>query len=450
LSSKPIIEFLEAMKRAKKTDIKITDEELADYLEDLKYRDEKKFFEYISHLPNELKAETIIELPTRFQQDLIDFFTFDELAVVINSLETDDATDFMQLISEQSKQKEKSVLSLLDREKLEIIKKLRSYSENEAGSLMQHELFSANIDEKIETSLERLRRLKKNRNLKNIHYVFIVNNLHQLLKIVPFEDLILKKESLTYREIIDEFDDPIVIEDREDLREAIWLIEQNDISILPVISKNRNLLGRITHDDILDEIEKKATKEMYSLASVDKDEEVHDTVLKTTKSRAIWLFINLINITLVSIVIGFFEETIKEIVALAVLMPIVANMAGNASMQTLTVIVRQISIGEIEFKDAKNIFFKEMSISVINGLAFALLATIISIVRFDSFVLGFVMALAMLCSFLVAGFTGVIVPLTLKKLKIDPAIASSVIILTLMDVVGFFMLLYLAKTLILS
>lgn len=445
MECKSIYELLQSLRENKKPNIVISDEVLADCLEDLKYEDEEKFFAYLKELPINLRAKTIVEFPTRFKQDLIEYLSEFELSEVINQLESDEATDFIQLIAEFDAKKEKIVFEHLGKEHQKHIQTLRKYSEDEAGSLMQYELFSANLDEKINDSLNRLRRLKsQNRQLSNIHYVFVVDKYHKLLKVIAFEDLILIDVNLKYRDILEEFKEPITIKSKSSVDEAIWAIEENDISILPIVDDNFQLLGRITHDDIIDTIQEKATKQMYSLASVSGDEEVQDSILTTTKSRALWLFINLINISLVSIVIGFFEETLHSIVALAILMPIVANMAGNASMQTLTVMVRQIAMGEVESKDVKGILIKESVVSIINGVIFSIISGIFAYVRFNSIFISFIMAIAMFSSFLIAGVIGATTPIILKKFNIDPAIASSVIILTLMDVIGFSIFLWFA------
>jgi len=166
--------------------------------------------------------------------------------------------------------------------------------------------------------------------------------------------------------------------------------------------------------------------------------------MKTGRDRAFWLFINLINVTLVSIVIGFFEHSLQKVVALAVLMPIVANMAGASSMQTLTVIVRQMALGNINWEDATPTLIKEFKIAFINGLIFAILVSIIAYVRFYSLYIGGVIGAAMFVSFVLAGLLGACVPLALKAVKIDPAIASSVIVITTVDVIGFFSFLWFA------
>ena len=208
------------------------------------------------------------------------------------------------------------------------------------------------------------------------------------------------------------------------------------------------LIGRITSDDILDVIEDKATEQMYQLAGVDDDFE-HDDLVTTAKKRAMWLFLNLGTAILASIVIGFFDQTIQAYVALAVLMPIVASMGGNAGTQTLAVMVRQMALGEIDFENSKDAIKKEIFISLFNGILFALLIGIIAYFWFNTALLGLVIGMSMIINLFSAGFFGASIPLLLKKYNIDPAVGSTVLLTTVTDIVGFFSFLMLAKLILL-
>ena len=207
-------------------------------------------------------------------------------------------------------------------------------------------------------------------------------------------------------------------------------------------------MGRITSDDILDVIEESATDQIYQLAGVDDDFE-HDDLITTAKKRGTWLFINLGTAILASIVIGLFDETIQAFVALAVLMPIVASMGGNAGTQTLAVMVRQMALGEISFDHSKEPIKKEVTISLINGSIFAVLIGIIAYFWFNIPLLGVVIGLSMIINLFSAGFFGALIPLTLQKFNIDPAVASTVLLTTVTDIVGFFSFLMLAKIILL-
>lgn len=420
------------------------DADIADYLEVIKKEDEERFFTYLAHLPLKLQAQTVIELPGPFQVDLIEKLQTDHLARLVTSLPTDDATDFMQLILEVDNAKGEAVFELLPGRLQQVIRKLMTYEEDQAGALMQTELFSARLGETIQNSLRRLRKMKAEQTLESVEYVLVVDDQNRLQAAIPLSELILVPSRKRYADIVGEFPSPHIIRSDASVDEAVQAIDRYDLAMLPVVDRFGHLLGKITHDDVVDMIQQRATEQMYGLGQVSGEEELHASVFRTGRSRALWLAINLVNVTLVSIVIGFFEEVLDAVVALAVLMPIVANMAGTASVQTLTVMVRQIALGELTPHNALLMFRKEFTISAVNGVLFGLLAMAISYWRFGSVVLGLVMAMAMMVSFIAAGVFGAGVPVLLRRLGVDPAVASSTLVITLMDVVGFFSFLWFA------
>jgi magnesium transporter len=209
------------------------------------------------------------------------------------------------------------------------------------------------------------------------------------------------------------------------------------------------LLGRITSDDIYDIIEEEATEQIYNLAGVNDVAEQEESVWKIGKSRGVWLGLNLLTAIAASMVIGLFDATIQSIVALAVLMPIVASMGGNAGTQTLTVTVRQMALGDIEADEAKETIVKEVLVSLMNGAVYSVVMGMIAYVWFQMPMLGVVIAAAMLINLFSAGFFGAVIPLALKKFGVDPAIGSTVLLTTVTDVVGFFSFLGLATLILL-
>jgi magnesium transporter len=209
------------------------------------------------------------------------------------------------------------------------------------------------------------------------------------------------------------------------------------------------LIGRITSDDIYDVIEENATEQMYNMAGVNDEAEQEEDLWTIGKSRAIWLGINLLTAIAASLVIGLFDATIQSLVALAVLMPIVASMGGNAGTQSLTVTVRQMALGDIEGSDARKTIIKEVILSLLNGTLYAVVIGVIAYLWFKMPMLGVVIALSMIINLLMAGFFGASIPLVLKKLNVDPAVGSTVILTTITDVVGFFSFLGLASIILL-
>lgn len=448
MNVKAIDLYLQRLKNGLGGSNQVDDADIADYLEDVKHKDEDKFFEYLNSLPVKVRAETFIELPTSFQLDLIMKYDSQGLAQILENLDSDDATDLFLAISKLDTKKEEEVFSLLSDSLQETIETLIVYSNTEAGSIMQTELLKVSIDQSINDAIEKLVKLKEN-GIGAIQSLFVVDKQGKLLKTVAIDDLIIEKKKSKFEDIIDKFPTSHYVSAHDDIDTVLNAIEKYDLASLGVVDRMGHLIGRITHDDVVDIMEDRATKQMYSLNKLDGNEEIQESFSQTSKTRAIWLGINLINAVLASLVIGIFEEALDAIVALAVLMPIVANMAGTASVQTMTVVVRQMALGELSFSDVKPLFKKEINIAILNGVIFGVLSAAVSLIWFNSPLISLAISFSMFISFLSAGILGASVPMILKKAKLDPAVASSVVVITLVDIIGFFSFLWFAEMIIL-
>ncbi|MFL1706152.1 magnesium transporter [Campylobacter sp. RM15925] len=428
--------------------------DLAQHLRTVKKHDEELFAEYIEKLEPEILGDVAIELPDHMLKDVIETLPSEKIIEAIEELESDDAAELLEYIEDIDEQKAKELFDGLDRDDQEEILRIRSYDENEAGAYMQTELFSANLQEKLQSAVDRLRVQKENGELENVSQLFIVDEEQILRYAIPLEDLILFNFNSTLKDIIARSEEdkykPHVAVDNEPIEDVVERVQDYDMNSIAVVDSKGVLLGRITTDDIHDFIQESATEQIYNLANVgDADEEEEDSLIKATKSRGIWLFINLFTAIVSSSIIGLFDETIASYVALAVLMPIVASMGGNTGTQALTVTVRKLTLGDIEFKDAKDVLKRELSIALLNGFIFAVMMGIIASVWFSRPMLGVVIGASMLINLFFAGFFGTFIPLTLKKFNIDPAVGSSVLLTTVTDVVGFFSFLGLAKWILL-
>lgn len=427
--------------------------DIAYSLKKIEQKSEEDFFHVLKQLPEDILGEVILELPENLREDVYEELDVEKLTDAVDELESDDATDIIQEIEEVDEEKAKEIFDGLEEEDQQEIDWLRRYEEDEAGSYMQTELFSANLNETIQESLTRLKKGKAEDELENIHQVFIVNEDKKLVASILLEDLIIFDFEKTYNQIINSHAEnrfkPFVVQDKEDIDDVAKQFEKYDLSVVAVVGYQDMLMGRITSDDILDVIEENATEQMYQLAGVDDDFEHEDNLFTTAKKRALWLFLNLGTAILASLVIGLFDETIQSYVALAILMPIVASMGGNAGTQTLAVMVRQLALGDIELENAKDAVKKEVFVSLFNGLLFAVLMGIIAWFWFDTKLLGLVIGMSMIINLFSAGFFGASIPLILKKFNIDPAIGSTVLLTTVTDIVGFFSFLMLAKVILL-
>jgi len=421
--------------------------EIAKILKEIYHNEERDIFiSYINSIPKEYLGEILLELPEYIKDDALEVLTAKELAEAVEELDSDDAADLLQDIEEVDESKTQEILEDLDEEDARNIQKLRKYSEEEAGSLMQTELFSAKLDANIGKSIERLKRLKDDTGLDNIYHVFLVDDFGFLVGYMPLEDVITFDFSKTYRDYMQEkYKRVKYLSDTASIDELVKKFEDYNIIVLPIVDSDNKLIGRVTYDDIIDIIEERATDQIYKMAGVDDEVEDDREVATITKKRATWLGVNLVTAIAASLVIGLFDSTIQSYVALAVLMPIVASMGGNAGTQTLTVMVRQLALEEIKWNEAKDTIIREVLVSLLNGLIFAIVMGAIAYFWFGDIKLGVVMAAAMVINLLFAGLFGAIIPLTLKRLNIDPAVASSVLLTTVTDMVGFFAFLGLAK-----
>jgi len=423
--------------------------EIANLLKDL---NEKSFNEAVQAIPKELIADVALELPDRYFEDIVESFTPEEIAESVSELESDDQTDFIQELEEVDEGIAKEVFEQLDKEDQEDILQLKQYDEDEAGAYMQVEVYTAKLTQTVNDVIKEFARLRREDELENVNYLFVTDKKNILRYGVGLDNLLVFDFDKTLQENIEENPEkykPVIGHDHDDIREIVKKFHEYDLSSMPIVDDYDVLLGRITSDDIYDIISEHATDQMYNLAGVNDDAEDDEDILKAGKARAVWLSINLITAIVASLVIGMFEETLQSVVALAILMPIVASMGGNAGTQSLTVVVRQLALGDIAKHDAYRTIKKEVLLSLVNGLFFAIIMGIIAAVWFDKGMLGVVIALSMVINLLSAGFFGSMVPLVLKKMDVDPAIGSTVILTTVTDVVGFLSFLGLATLILL-
>lgn len=427
--------------------------ELAQHLKTLKKHDEELFAKYLEKLDPEILGDVAIELPDHMLKDVIDTLPAEKIVEALEELESDDATDLLQYIEDIDEDKARELFNELDKENQNEILRLRSYDEDRAGAHMQTELFSAHLEEKLGSAVARLRQEKQEGKLENVSQLFIIDKNSVLQYAIPLEDLILFDFTKTLKQNIESTQidhyKPHVANDMDLMQDVADMFQEYDLNVIAVTSSTGILLGRITYDDIHDYIQESATEQIYNLAGVDDESEEDDTLFKAGRGRAVWLGINLLTALFSSSIIGLFDETIAAYVALAVLMPIVASMGGNTGTQALAVTVRRLALGEIEFKDAKSVLKREVTISLVNGLIFGAIMGVIAAVWFDKGMLGVVISLSMVTNLFFAGFFGTIIPLTLRRFNIDPAVGSAVILTTFTDAIGFFSFLGLAKWILL-
>lgn len=444
-------DFLEAQELLKNISKDQSTYETNEALKTIKRYNEEFYLQTLKSFDTYTLANVATITPEHILEDILEHLSIIKIAKAVEELESDDATDLIKRFEELNPQKTLAILNRLSSEDKEEILRLKNYDENTAGAYMQTEIFTASIDESIEKAIKRYRILKHSGQVDQIFQVYIIDNQGKLCNAINLSDLLLWDFKLSFADIIKNNNErykSYSIKDHEDIQKAIDIVEDYDLSVLAVVNDDGVLLGRITYDDIHDLIQENATEQIYNLAGVDADVE-EESAFKAAKARAFWLMVNLTTSLISANIISLFSGEIEQLVALAVLMPIVASMGGNTGSQALAVTVRKLSLNEVEFKDAKKVILRESGISLLNGFIFASIMSIIAFIWFKTALLGLVIALSMLINLALAGFVGSFVPLTLKKFKIDPAVGSSVVITAITDGLGFFSFLLLAKMILL-
>ncbi|MDQ6986452.1 MAG: magnesium transporter [Mariprofundaceae bacterium] len=421
---------------------KLHDSELGQLLLDC--RDDDARLMLLACIPEEKRGDVLLELPEGIQEDLLSRFAPSQIEEVVEHLDSDDATDILQAVD---KEVADEVIERLEPEERRGIENLLSHDEESAGGLMQAELFKVRDDWAVDKVLKVLRRF--GHEIENLNYVYVVDDDDRLVGVFPLHKMLFCEPDQPVTDVADkEFP---TVHAGQDQEEVAHLFEKYDVLAMPVVDDDDVLVGRITADDILDVLQEEATEDMYRLAALSNQDDLAEPVGITAWRRGIWLAVNLGTAILASLVVAQFQATIVQIVALAVLMPIVASMGGIAGTQTLTVIVRGIALGRVTFDNAKRSLIREVSVSLVTGLVFALVMGFIASLWFPALgaKLGAVIAAAMLINLLMAGMSGALIPLTLQRLNIDPALASGTILTTVTDVVGFFAFLGLATVFLL-
>ena len=398
----------------------------------------------IKLVPDELVGETLLELPEGIQEVLLSGMHPDDIGDAVEHMDSDDVADLLQAAD---KDVADAVIQGLEPEERREIEPLMAHDEESAGGLMQVELFKVRHDWKVEKVFEVLRRF--GREIENLNYVYVVDDDGVLVGVLPLHVILFSEPDVMVIDVAKK-DFPFAVAG-EDQEKVAQTFEKYDVLALPVVDENHILIGRITADDILDVVQEEATEDMYRLAGLSHEDDLSESVATTARRRGAWLAVNLLTAIAASLVVSLFEATIAQIVALAVLMPIVASMGGIAGTQTLTVIVRGIALGRVTLANARRTLIKEVSVGLVSGLLFALVMSIVASFWFPDWGvrLGLVIGAAMLINLFVAGLAGALVPMMLQRLSIDPALASGTILTTVTDVVGFFSFLGLATVFLL-
>ena len=388
-----------------------------------------------SLLKTEEEGDVLFELGEEIQQDLVSSISNEELVEAVKELELDEIVDILQNLPEERTKKILSNMSKVDRQRIEMG---LIFPENTAGGLLNTDVISVRPSNSIKEVINYLRDQKELP--ESTDKIFVVNKNNDYLGELPISKIITTDPKMIVREIM-ETDISAIDVNLED-KDVATIFERNDLISSAVVDKNGQLIGRITIDDVVDVIREDADQNLLGMAGVAED--TFAPPGRAAKSRVFWLAMNLVTAFIAASTINLFQDVIDKIVYLAVLMPIVASMGGVAATQTLTIVLRGLTLEQINTSNIKWLFRRELAVSIINGIVLSFLVGVSTYLWFQDFTLAILIASALVINLVSSAVAGIVVPLILRKLKQDPAIGGSVVVTTITDVVGFFSFLGLA------
>jgi len=393
----------------------------------------------INILPTEIASEVISEMDEEAHPgELLINLDPEKRSEIVSELDYDDATD---LIGQLEEHEQEDLLESMDEEDASSIRALLSYSENTAGGLMNSSLIKVNIRQDKKGALDDI--IRQSEEMEEFYTIYVVDDYDVLQGIVSIKNIIKAHADVKIKDIFN--NDPVFVKADVDQEEVARLISQYNLTTIPVVDGNMKLLGRITVDDIIDVLEEESTEDILKISGVSEDEELSGTWQDAVKSRLPWLVINLGTGFLAAGVVRHFDDVQKTIPAIVAYSTIVTGMGGNGATQALAVTVRRISLNDLTDNQAYRTVLKEFSVGMINGAVNGLIVGAFAYIYDANPLLGLVMFMAMTGNLIIGGLSGAGIPLILKRVGVDPAVASSIIITTFTDCAGFWLSLWLAS-----
>jgi magnesium transporter len=397
----------------------------------------------INILPTDIASEVISEMDEEHRPgELLINLHPEKRSEIVEELDYDDATDIISQLDEDEQQE---ILEDIDQDDASSIRALLKYDEDTAGGLMNSEIIKVNINLDKKDALDEI--IRQSEEMEEFYTIYVVDDNDILQGILSIKSIIKARADAKVRNLVTK--DFVYVKADLDQEDVAGLISQYNLTTIPVVDDNMKLLGRVTVDDIIDVMEQENTEDILKFSGVSEDEELSGNWKDAVKSRLPWLVINLGTAYLAASVIRHFDATVTQLPILAAYMTIIAGMGGNAATQALAVTVRRISLSDLTDKQAYNTVLKEFLVGLLNGAANGLIVFLIALFYDTNPMLGLVLFLAMTGNLVVAGLTGATIPLVLKRVGIDPAVASSIIITTFTDCAGFLLPLWFATKLLL-
>ncbi len=416
---------------------KLRPAESAELLAHIRRADQIRFLQLLFEV--RMAAPTIRELPTELAKDLINEFKDGTITEIVRRLSPDDAVDLVGYLPED---RQEQILGQLTEKERWPLERLRLYDEDTAGGRMTTEYIAFSQEM---TTAEALEELREKHDKRDLLYIYVIDEVNHLTGLLPWRNLVFASGEEKIKDLM--VYDPVSIQPDTPQEDVAKLVSDFDLLAVPVVDEEHKILGVVTFDDIMEVMEEEATEDMYHMAGLDTAERVFSPVSRSVRLRAPWLLINLGTALLAALTVALFKESISKFVALAVLMPIVANVGGNAGSQSLTVVVRGLALGELEFASRWKAILKEVSVGFCTGSINGLIMALIAYIWYGNFWLSLILFVAMIANMLLAGLFGALVPLLLNWADKDPALGSHILVTTVTDVGGFFIFLGLATVL---
>src|SRR6476659_475561 len=414
--------------------------DLAQVFTELPDKDREASFTLLVERNGRLAMEALTELGPESGAPLLATRPAEEIARLAQDIESDDAAALLDHLPEDLST---AVLDLMRPKESRVVEHLLEYAERTAGRIMNPNVFALSEDMTVG---EAITEIQSNREVEMVFYLYVVDERSHLVGVVSLRRLLLVSPETPLKRIMTA--DLISARVDMDQEEVARQVASYNLLAIPVVDEENKLVGVITVDDVIDVIKDEATEDVYRLAGVTGDDRVFTKASESLRKRLPWLLVNLATAFLAASVVALFTKTIDAVVALAVFMPVVAGMGGNAATQTLTVIVRGSALGELTWGNSRKALFKEASVGIGNGIACGLVGAVVVWLFSGDRVLAAILAMAMVINMFVAAAAGTVIPLALRAMKVDPALASAVFITTLTDVFGFFSFLGLATVML--
>jgi magnesium transporter len=416
---------------------KLRPAESAELLAHIRRSDQLRFLQLLFEV--RMAAPTIRELPAELAKDLINEFKDGTISEIVRRMSPDDAVDLLAYLPED---RQEQILGQLTGKERWTLERLRLYDEDTAGGRMTTEYIAFSQEM---TSAEALEELREKHGKSDLLYIYVVDEVNHLTGLLPWRNLVFASGEEKIKDLM--VYDPVNIQPDTPQEDVAKLVSDFDLLAVPVVDEEHRILGVVTFDDIMEVMQEEATEDMYHLAGLDTAERVFSPVSRSVRLRVPWLLINLATALLAALTVSLFKESISKFVALAVLMPIVANLGGNAGSQSLTVVVRGLALGELEFASRWKAILKEVSVGFCTGSINGLIMALVAYVWYGNLWLSIILFVAMIANMLLAGLFGAVVPLLLNWADKDPALGSHILVTTVTDVGGFFIFLGMATAL---